>query len=344
MLKVLYIRFMQDPLISILIPFKNTAEFLPECLQSIINQTYTNWELLIVDDGSTDESFKLVENFSKKDCRIHLFRNSGNGIIEALRLAFNKSKGDFITRMDSDDVMSQNKLEVLSNNLTKHGKQNVAIGLVNYFSKTGIGDGYSKYEKWINHLTIHGSNYSEIYKECVIPSPCWMVHRKDLVDADAFNPNLYPEDYDLAFRFYEKDYTCIPCSIVLHQWRDYSTRASRTDPHYAHNNLLDIKLHYFLKLDYNKKRPLTIWGAGDKGKTIAKALKEREIPFHWICDNPNKIGRDIYGQELKSFRFLKQIKNPQSIITVANTQAQRQIRSYLKNLNLQSMRDYFFFC
>lgn len=335
---------MQNPLISILIPFKNTAKFLPECLQSIINQNYTNWELLIVDDNSTDESFKIVENFSNSDSRIKLYKNNGFGIINALQLAFSKSKGVFITRMDSDDIMSPNKLEILSNNLIKYGKKHIAIGLVNYFSETGIGEGYSKYETWINNLTEKGTNYSEIYKECVIPSPCWMVYRDDLINVDGFNPNRYPEDYDLTFRFYENDYKCIPCSTVLHQWRDYDSRASRTDSHYAHHSLLNIKLHYFLKIDYDKNRPLIIWGAGDKGKTIVKNLIENEIPFDWICDNPKKIGRDIYGQELKPFNFLKDIENPQSIITVANTEAQKQIRAYLKKLKLQSMKDYFFFC
>jgi glycosyltransferase involved in cell wall biosynthesis len=335
---------MHQPLISILIPFKNTTEFLPECLQSIINQSYKNWELLIVDDGSADESFKLVEDFANKDSRIQLFKNNNSGIISALRLAFSKSKGKLITRMDSDDIMSSNKLEVLSNNLLKYGKKHVAIGLVKYFSEMGIGDGYSKYETWINNLSLNGTNYSEIYKECVIPSPCWMIHREDLVYADAFNPNRYPEDYDLTFRFYENNYICIPCTIVLHHWRDYDTRASRTDSHYAHDSLLNIKLHYFLKLDYNNSRPLTLWGAGDKGKTVAKSLIENGVSFYWICDNPKKIGRTIYGQELKPFSFLKQIKKPQSIITVANPEAQKQIRNYLSKLGLQSMKDYFFFC
>jgi len=335
---------MQNPLISILIPFKNTAEFLSECLQSTINQSYTNWELLIVDDNSSDNSFNVVESFAKQDSRIKLLKNNGFGIISALRLAFSKSEGELITRMDSDDIMTLNKLEVLSNNLLKYGKKHVAIGLVNYFSETGIGEGYAKYETWINNLTKNGTNYSEIYKECVIPSPCWMIHREDLIAADAFNPNRYPEDYDLTFRFYEKSFKCIPCKTVLHQWRDYTTRASRTDPHYSHNYLLDIKLFYFLKLDYNKNRSLVIWGAGDKGKTIAKNLIENKIPFDWICDNPKKIGRDIYGKKLKEFNYLKQIENPQSIITVANTEAQKQIRNYLKKLELQAMKDYFFFC
>ena len=124
---------MQQPLISILTPFKNTASFLPECLESIINQTYTHWELLIVDDGSTDNSFEIVERYAQKNQRIKLFKNTGEGIITALQLAFKHAKGTFITRMDSDDVMPPQKLEVLTNNLLPHGEKHVAIGLVEYF-------------------------------------------------------------------------------------------------------------------------------------------------------------------------------------------------------------------
>jgi glycosyltransferase involved in cell wall biosynthesis len=335
---------MQNPLISILIPFKNTAKFLPECIQSITNQTYTNWELIIVDDNSTDISFSIVEGFSNIDSRIKLFKNNGNGIIDALQLALNKSIGELITRMDSDDIMFPNKLEVLSTNLIKYGKGHLAVGKVKYFSKNGIGDGYAKYEQWLNRLTQTGSNFTEIYKECVIPSPCWMTYKDDLLACDGFNPNRYPEDYDLAFRFYKNNLKCIPCDNMLHYWRDYEIRTSRTHEHYAENHFIALKLHYFLELNYIKEKSLTIWGAGNKGKVLAKALVKKEIPFNWICDNPNKIGRDIYGQELKPFQYLEDIQNPQSIITVANVNSQNQIKTYLKKQNMTPMKDYFFFC
>lgn len=335
---------MQNPLVSILIPFKNTEAYIEACLVSVLNQTYTNWELLIVDDTSSDSSFNIVKKFAKNDERIILLKNQGAGIIDALQLAFKNSKGAFITRMDSDDIMHTCKLEVLVNNLLKHGKQHVAVGLVNYFSEDGIKEGYKNYEIWLNNLTKTGSNYSEIYKECVIPSPCWMIHRNDLIACDAFNPNRYPEDYDLAFRFYKHHYKCIPCDTMIHDWRDYSSRTSRTHEHYAENHFIDIKLHYFLELDYNSNKSLVVWGAGNKGKTIAKTLIKKAIPFEWICDNPNKIGRDIYGKILKPFHFLKDIKNPQSIITVANKEAQIEIKNYMNSLSMKNVYDYVFFC
>jgi glycosyltransferase involved in cell wall biosynthesis len=335
---------MQQPLISILIPFKNTSKFLKGCLDSIVEQTYINWELLIVDDHSSDDSYSIVKTFEEKDTRIKLFKNSGHGIIDALQLAFSKSSGQLITRMDSDDLMRPNKLEILANNLLKYGKQHIAIGLVNYFSHEGIKSGYENYEIWLNNLTQKGINYSEIYKECVIPSPCWMVYREDLLACDAFNPKRYPEDYDLAFRFYKKDIKCIPCENVLHDWRDYDTRTSRTHIHYAENHFLDLKLYYFLQLDFNPKKTLVLWGAGNKGKKVAKILIKKDITFEWICDNPKKIGKDIYGKSLKPFKFLEAVENTQSIITVANKIAQKEIKNYMKTLNLKPLEDYIFFC
>ncbi len=340
----MYLRTMQNNLVSILTPFKNTEAYLADCITSILQQTYSHWELIIIDDASTDASYELVNAFAEKDPRIKLFKNTGNGIIDALRLALKHSKGQFITRMDSDDVMLPNKLAVLVHNLKTFGEKHVAIGLVSYFSADGVGEGYKSYETWLNNLTKSGRNYDEIYKECVIPSPCWMVYKNDLMACDAFNQNLYPEDYDLTFRFYKHRYTCIPCDKVLHKWRDYSTRTSRTHVHYAQNHFTALKLHHFLAIDYKPEKTLTIWGAGTKGKIMANILIEKNIPFEWICDNPKKIGKAIYGKTLMEFQALSKLKNTQSIITVANKTAQKEIRQYLESLNLEPIKDYVFFC
>jgi len=335
---------MQNFRVSILIPFKNTARFLTECLNSILKQTYTNWEVLAVNDRSGDGSFELLTSYAQNDKRIKVFNNEGCGIIHALRTAYTFSSGSFISRMDSDDIMKPNRLKVMVGSLINHGHGHISVGQVKYFSDRGISNGYKRYEAWLNHLTSTGTNYTGIYKECVIPSPCWMTYRKDLEKCGAFEPNRYPEDYDLTFRFYEKNLRIIPCNEVLHLWRDYGTRTSRTHEHYAQNYFLDIKLHYFLKLDYNDNRPLVIWGAGFKGKKIAKSLLQQRIDFTWLCDNPQKIGKKIYGKQLLHFSALGSLKNPQSIVTVANEKAQPEIRNFFSDLEQFPMQDYFFFC
>lgn len=335
---------MQNPLVSIVIPFKNTEAYLTDCLESIEKQTYTNFEVLAVDDGSTDDSRAITKYFSTKDARFKVFENTGKGIIDALQLAYSKASGTFVTRMDSDDIMTFNKLETMVNALCTYGKGHIAVGQVKYFSKDGVNDGYLKYEKWLNQLIEKGTNYAEIYKECVIPSPSWMAYTSDFDACGGFNHNTYPEDYDLAFRFYEHKLKCIPCTEVLHQWRDYSTRTSRTSDHYAENHFLDLKLDYFLKLDYTSASKLVVWGAGKKGKKIATKLIDKDISFNWVCDNENKIGKDIYGVLMQSYTTIEKLGEVQIIITVANEDDQKFIIEYLKQHHKTINKDYFFFC
>ncbi|WP_228851700.1 glycosyltransferase family 2 protein [Aegicerativicinus sediminis] len=335
---------MSLPKISILTPFKDTQQYIGECIKSVINQSYSNWELLLVNDNSEDNSLKIANNFLRMEDRIKVFQNEGKGIIAALRTAYKHSSGNFITRMDSDDIMAEDKLSIMFHQLQNSGKGYIALGLVKYFGEKRINDGYKRYENWLNRLIKSGNNFNEIYKECVIPSPCWMVHKTDLDKCGGFNPNLYPEDYDLAFRFYKHGLKCLVADKLLHFWRDYPTRTSRTHKHYAHNYFLDIKMKYFLELDYNAKRPLTVWGAGFKGKYIAKTLKKFGISFYWICNNPKKIEKKIYGVKLQNFESLKELNNPQCIVTVANSQSQKVIRNYFEQHQFVSMKDYFFFC
>jgi hypothetical protein len=87
-----------------------------------------------------------------------------------------------------------------------------------------------------------------------------------------------------------------------------------------------------------------IWGAGRKGKSLAKILIAKNISFTWICDNPKKIGKLVYNQEMLSFNELESIKNPQSIVTVANKKAQSEIRAYFEEKKSIENIDFFFFC
>lgn len=306
-------------------PVKNAQPFIEDCLRSVIAQTYTHWELLAVDDGSTDESLRLMQQLAKEDARIRVLQSSGSGIIDALRIAYAHSHGAFITRMDADDHMASNKLETLLKNLTQHGPGHLATGCVKYFSDAELGEGYRKYEAWLNGLTAQGSNFTDIYRECVIPSPCWMVYRHDLERCSAFEPDVYPEDYDLCFRFYAQQLNVIPCSQVLHFWRDHAGRTSRNHPHYADNRFLELKLHWFLKLDRNPARPLVLWGAGQKGKVIARLLGSRNVSFNWVCNNPKKIGKTIFGIIMQSTDDIASSGNEQFIVAVSGPNEREDI-------------------
>ena len=335
---------MKRNLISILLPVRNAEIFLSACLESIQTQTETDWELIAIDDHSTDGSFEILNSFSKKmPEQIHVFKNEEKGIIPALKLAYSKCQGEFITRMDADDLMEKCKLASLKSLLEKNGRGHVATGLVKYFSETQLGDGYKKYEEWLNTLSLENKNYEDIYKECVIPSPAWMCHRDDLEKCGAFEIQQYPEDYDLCFRFYKNNLKVVAAKNVIHHWRDYSNRTSRTDPNYANQHYFDLKLPYFLGLDFDKNRPLVIWGAGRKGKQLAKKLVEQKVNFHWVSNNEKKNGKMIYDKLVQHFEKINDLENPQIIVSVASPEGQIEILNFFQKKQMQKGRDYFFF-
>lgn len=335
---------MSQALISILMPVKNAEPFLKVCIESIIEQDYKNWELLAVNDHSVDATSLILSNFEKLDSRIKVFQNKGKGIIPALRLAFSNSRGSFTTRMDADDLMSTDKLRSMQQVLNNSGKGHLVIGLVKYISESTLGDGYKKYENWLNELTLKENNWEEIYKECVVPSPCWMLFKEDLHNAGAFDSSFYPEDYDLCFRLRNSGLKIKKIPKLLHYWRDHESRSSRTDPNYADNRFLDLKLHHFMKSDYNNSEPLILWGAGKKGKYIANYFIEHEMPFLWISNNKNKIGHDIYGQIVKPVTHLSAVQNSQLIIAIAATGIEEEISSSLSKLPKAVISEVFKFC
>ena len=175
-------------MVSIIIPYKNPNPFFKECLNSIINQTYKNLQIILVNDHSTDDSEKTASNYQKTDSRIKTIKNKGSGIIDALNTGVKVANGKFITRMDSDDIMTDNKIAELRTLLLISGRQHISLGCVKYFaSDKKMGEGYINYAKWLNELTTNSKNYTEIYKECTLPSSNWMMFRKDFNEINGFN-------------------------------------------------------------------------------------------------------------------------------------------------------------
>ncbi len=330
-------------LVSILMPVKNAEPYLEECLDSIINQEYKHWELIAINDHSTDDSENILKAYADKEARISFKNNSAKGIIEALRMAYSFSRGNYITRMDADDIMTSNKLRIMQAQLLDYQQGHIALGQVKYFSENKLGDGYKKYALWLNSLIDTGDNWEDLFKECVIPSPCWMVHRTDFNKAGAFDNDLWPEDYDLCFRFYMAGLKCIPTKEVLHHWRDYGERTSRNDPHYADNRFFELKIHYFLKMYPRSNQNLVIMGAGKKGKAIAKKLIEEKLDFHWLSNNERKIGKEIYGIELQSQKDILSVKNPIVIIAISNPNEQELLEKLLVKQELIKGHNYHFF-
>ena len=121
------------PLVSVLMPLYNKEAYVEEAIKSVLNQTYPNIELIIVDDGSTDGSFTVAEKLISD--KIHLFRQVNKGVSAARNLAFEYSKGDFIQYLDADDVLDKQKIEKQVDLLRGYSKTTLTIAKRFYFKK-----------------------------------------------------------------------------------------------------------------------------------------------------------------------------------------------------------------
>lgn len=325
-------------------PVKDTAVYLPDCLDSIIQQSFEDWELIAVNDHSMDESKEILKAYQKLDKRIRWIDNNGKGIIDALNNGYSESKGEIICRMDSDDIMDASKLQLLSEVLSKHGRGHIVSCGTKYFvDGAQLGGGFQRYAEWINSIVQTNSYRKEVYKECVVPSCCWMIYRPDFDAIGAFNSIEYPEDYDLCFRFYQSGMTIIGINLPLHLWRDWPNRTSRTSEVYRDNRFFHLKLRYFLSIDRNIERPLILWGAGKNGKDLSKMMMAQNIAFRWVCDNASKIGHVIYGKTLESTTTVLEIDNPQIIIAISSEEDQADVLEWLVKAGKESASDFWFF-
>ncbi|MBL4862630.1 MAG: glycosyltransferase [Crocinitomicaceae bacterium] len=332
------------PLISIVMPVKDTASYLPACLDSILAQSFTHWELVAVNDYSSDDSLEILQSYADKDRRIRIFNGVQPSLLNTLRYGYQNALGDLIHRMDSDDKMPVYKLEEMVNAWLRHGKGCVITGGTRSFiDNEEIGNGFKRYDQWLCKVAQLNTHKEEMYRECVVPSSCWLVHREDFDNVEGFEPAIFPEDYDLCFRFYKGKLKIVGLDQVLHHWRDRSDRISRNWDCYKDNRFFALKINYFFSLERDASRPLVLWGAGKNGKDLAKLIRSNENKFNWVCDNEKKIGKDIYGLKMQHFDRIETLISPQIIIAVASPEGQIEIQTQLNNWRLVAGKDYWFF-
>jgi len=301
-------------------PVKNAAPWLEECILSIQNQTFADWQLLAVDDFSTDTSWEILQNFRERDNRISVLKNKTPGITNALQLAFENSTGNYISRMDADDVMPPNKLEILLIS-AQENQDAIITGFVKYFGDSAISDGYRDYQNWLNARVKNADFEKHIFRECVLASPNWLTHRKNIKAVLPFSAHTYPEDYDLVFRWIEKGVGIIGVKAETHWWREHQKRTSRTSKLYNQQRFFNLKLSWFLKLKYSVDKTIVVFGENSKAEICTRFFEKQQIPFRQLTKS--------------TFEELKHISNPLLLCTIyGDEQMNLQLENFFKQNEL----------
>ncbi|MFN4150062.1 MAG: glycosyltransferase family 2 protein, partial [Candidatus Sericytochromatia bacterium] len=125
-------------LISIIIPCYNQAQYLNDCLQSIFEQTYSNWECIIINDGSLDNSEAIAKRWEQKDARFKYVKKENGGLSNARNTGLSEATGDFIQFLDSDDLLSKQKIKVSIDAFLKFPDLDVVITNYNMIDGTNL--------------------------------------------------------------------------------------------------------------------------------------------------------------------------------------------------------------
>ncbi|MDN5372942.1 MAG: hypothetical protein PWR19_1988 [Carnobacterium sp.] len=172
-----------ENLVSIIIPIYNTADYLDKMIDSILNQTYQNIEVILIDDGSTDESLKKCLQYKIRDKRIKVFNQANSGVSVARNRGIQESNGEFLFFFDGDDYVEQNIVEIMLKNLTRDIDM-VVCGITihnHYLTNQESHRGIAEKEKTISMENL-AFNYWEYYELGVINSPCNKLFRKSIID------------------------------------------------------------------------------------------------------------------------------------------------------------------
>lgn len=187
------------PLISIIVPVYNVEEFLEKCIDSILNQTFKNFELILINDGSTDNSGNICEKYSKKDDRIIVIHKKNGGVSSARNVGLDLAQGEYIGFVDSDDFIEEDMYELLYTLITETKKDIANVGINFIYENIKVES--SKYDKKIfnKYEAMENLLKYKFYGDYIWTN----LFKADLIKKFKFK-NVYYEDIDLMYQLIDK--------------------------------------------------------------------------------------------------------------------------------------------
>lgn len=240
-------------LISIVIPVYNAEKYLEQCLNSITNQTYKNFEVILVNDGSIDHSESICMDFVKVDTRFKYFTKVNGGASSARNLGLDNAQGKYITFIDADDWVDENHLEVLINNI-KENNSDMAVSSIKKFDNVSRFKFrvYSNQEKYLlNYNKLNREEFLVILPKLIHASNSYKIavsklFKKELVMDIRFDESIvYGEDLDFFFKIYNNISIILCVDEVTYVYRRHNeSTSSKFNQQYAEQELLIYKKIY----------------------------------------------------------------------------------------------------
>jgi glycosyltransferase involved in cell wall biosynthesis len=327
----------KPPLVSVLLPVRDAAPTLAECLDSLGRQSLADHEVVAVDDGSHDQSRALLEQAARRDPRVRVVANRGRGLVDALNHASALACAPLLARMDADDVAAPQRLELQAARFAREPGLGVLGCRVRLLPAPDVPHaGMDAYVAWLNELIDHEQIVRDLLVESPLAHPSVMLRTDLLAGLGGYRDTGGPEDYDLWLRAHAAGARFAKCPEVLLDWRDGASRLSRRDARYAPARFQEAKLAALRRGPLRDGRPVVLWGAGPIGKGWARALLaagQRVRAFVEV--SPRRLGQTIHGIPVVPVEEAAAHRDALHIAAVGQPGARARIRDAARGLGLR---------
>ncbi len=323
----------RKPDISVVMPCFNAGGTVGRAIASIQAQTHRDWELIAIDDGSTDCSAEILAAYAAGDPRIRWLQRPHEGVVAASNHGLSLAAGALIARMDADDVSLPQRLEHQAQALADRPELGAVSCLTRFAGDGQRAAGYAHHVAWTNQCVTPDEIALNRFIDLPLPHPTLMFRRSLMETAGVYQQGDFPEDYELILRWVSHGTKIGKVNEVLFDWHDPPGRLSRSDPRYAMEAFHRSKAPYLTKAIAASGcggRELWIWGAGRPARKCARPLEAAWKPASGFIDiDPRKIGRRIQGRPVVSADALPAAERAVIVSYVGTRGAREVIRTEL---------------
>ena len=235
--------------VSIIVPIFNVEYYLTECLESIINQSFREFEAILIDDGSSDNSPAICDHYCSRDNRFHVFHDSNHGVSNARNTGLSKARGEWIMFLDADDVLDSRALEEMINAAASEDIDIVGCSFSYLYKNTIIpfaervseNEGVLlEHEKLIHNMLVFPEMVREYYPTCLVP---WgkIIKRRIIVENSLqFDMRLFLHEDALfnSFLFlHVRRQKVIDKQLIYYRQRDNSSTKSNSKDYFKNNKM-----------------------------------------------------------------------------------------------------------
>ncbi len=332
---------MISPAVSVLLPFRNPEQYFNDALQSIAEQTFTDFEAVLINDGSEDSSVMLAEDWCSKDPRFTLVNNAGSGLVDALNTGLAKCSGTWIARMDADDISLPDRIEKQHGLAVSSGPMTVVSCRVRSFPREIITRGFKLYEEWLNSLTEPQEIEKNLFIESPIPHPTAFFHRQNILAEGGYTERELPEDYELWLRLWSRGYTFARVPEVLLRWRDHPDRLSRTSSVYSLTGFYMLKAKYLEHVPCMSGKTVYLAGSGQTARRLGKCLQDNGFHIEAFIDpSEERQGMTLRGRPVRGSGELSRRSDIPVVIASRIPGARKTIKEFLDKLGFVEWENY----